>query len=120
MTSKFARRITATCICASMLASCATSVNHATFVTKTSFSIVDVDSTPPSITVAYDRFEGYIGPRFADGSVYPVAGFVESEGQVRSTKSGEESGLLRACHGRFQDRANEAVALIIGPFCNLH
>lgn len=68
------------CVVASVLASCATATNRATFVTKTSFSILDADSTPPSISIAYDRFEGYVGPRFDDGTVYPVAGFVETDG----------------------------------------
>lgn len=68
------------CVVAWALASCATTTDHATFVTKSSFSILDADSTPPSISIAYDRFEGYVGPRFDDGSVYPVAGFVESDG----------------------------------------
>lgn len=73
-------RIAVACLVVSALASCATGIDHATFVTTTSFSIVDADSTPASISVAYDRFEGYVGPRFDDGSVYPVAGFVETDG----------------------------------------
>ena len=72
--------VTVACVVASVLTACATATDRATFVTKTSFSILDADSTPPSISIAYDRFEGYVGPRFDDGSVYPVAGFVETDG----------------------------------------
>lgn len=66
------------------LGACATGSDVATFVTKTSFAIVDVDSVPASVTVAYDRFEGYVGPRFDDGSVYPVVGYVETTGSFAS------------------------------------
>jgi len=62
------------------LGGCASPREHATFVTKTSFSLVDVDSAPPGISIAYDRVEGYLGPRFDDGTVYPVAGSLETRG----------------------------------------
>jgi hypothetical protein len=61
-----------------MLAGCAT--QNAVFVTKTSLSVVDVDTSPVSATIAYDRTEGYIGPRLEDGKVYPVAGYLHTDG----------------------------------------
>lgn len=62
------------------LGGCASPKEHATFVTKTSFSLVDVDTAPPGVSIAYDRVEGYLGPRFDDGTVYPVAGSLETHG----------------------------------------
>lgn len=61
------------------LGGCAT--NDAVFVTKTSFSILDVDTTPASISLAHDRTEGYFGPRFDDGQVYPVTGYFRGSGK---------------------------------------
>ena len=63
-----------------VLFGCASPQETATFVTKTSFSLVDVDSTPASVSIAYDRIEGYVGPRFVDGSVFPVASVLETRG----------------------------------------
>ena len=67
------------------LSGCMSTAQYATFVTKTSLSIIDADTTPPGISLAYDRVEGYVGPRFEDGSVYPVAGYLRTKG----------SGLMR-------------------------
>jgi len=63
------------------LGACASPKETAIFVTKTSFSLVDVDSAPASISIAYDRIEGYIGPRFDDGKVFPVASVLETSGE---------------------------------------
>jgi hypothetical protein len=62
------------------LAGCMSTSQYATFVTKTSLSIVDVDTTPPGLSLAFDRVEGYVGPRFDDGTVYPVAGYLRTKG----------------------------------------
>lgn len=67
------------------LAGCMSTAQYATFVTKTSLSLIDADTTPPGVSLAFDRIEGYVGPRFEDGSVYPVAGYLRTKG----------SGLLR-------------------------
>lgn len=61
------------CIAITTLTGCTT--NNAVFVTKTSFSVLDVDAAPAGISVAHDRVEGYFGPRFDDGTVYPVTGY---------------------------------------------
>ena len=60
------------------LAGCAT--KDAVFVTKTSFSILDVDATPAGVSLAHDRVEAYFGPRFDDGYVYPVTGYFRGYG----------------------------------------
>jgi hypothetical protein len=61
------------------LVGCAT--KDAVFVTKTSFSILEVDATPAGVSVAHDRTEGYFGPRFDDGHVYPVTGYFRGSGK---------------------------------------
>ena len=66
---------------ASLLAGCSTPPNHVVFVTKTSLGL-DVDTTPPTASLAYDRVEGYVGPRFASGHVPPVAASFATNGQL--------------------------------------
>jgi len=65
---------------------CASPDKHATFVTKTSLSVLDVDTAPAGVSIAYDRVEGFIGPRFADGTAVPVAGFFDTDGGVMSRR----------------------------------
>jgi hypothetical protein len=60
------------------LSGCAT--KDAVFVTKTSFSVLDVDATPAGVSIAHDRVEGYFGPRFDNGHVYPVTGYFHATG----------------------------------------
>lgn len=68
------------------LVGCSTPRDAAVFVTKTSTSIADVDTTPASISIGYDRFEGYAGPRFKNGAAYPVASMIESNGSATDRK----------------------------------
>lgn len=65
-----------------LLAACASPRDSAIFVTKTSMAIADIDSTPASISIGYDRVEGYAGPRFQDGTTYPVASMIETNGKI--------------------------------------
>jgi hypothetical protein len=60
---------------------CADVTNTAVFVTSTSFGI-NADSKPPTIAVAYDRVEGFIGPRAENGAAPPVVGSMETDGNV--------------------------------------
>lgn len=64
-----------------VLFSCATPGDHVIFVTKTSLGF-DLESTPPSASLAYDRVEGFIGPRFEDGSMPTVAGSFSTNGKL--------------------------------------
>lgn len=64
-----------------LFAGCA-NTDRAVFVTKTSLSILDVDSTPPGVSIAYDRVEGFIGPAYKSGGVPPVVGFMKSDGKI--------------------------------------
>ena len=64
-----------------LLSACASPSDSVYFITKTSTSIVDADTVPAGISIGYDRVEGYAGPRFADGSVFPVASAIESKGE---------------------------------------
>ncbi|HSW07132.1 hypothetical protein [Aquabacterium sp.] len=82
------------------LTGCAT--KDAVFVTKTSFSVLDVDATPAGISVAHDRVEGYFGPRFDNGHVYPVTGYFHATG----------SGMLREVQQVFA--GGEAATVVLG------
>lgn len=64
-----------------LLTACATATDHVIFVTKTSLGL-NVDSTPAGASFAYDRVEGFIGPRFEDGSIPPVAGSLSTNGKL--------------------------------------
>lgn len=63
------------------VAGCAIPGDHVVFITKTSLGI-DVESTPPTASIAYDRVEGYIGPRYDNGTVPPVAGSIATNGKL--------------------------------------
>lgn len=63
-----------------LLAGCAT--HYASFVTKTSLAVLDLDTTPVEASIAFGRTEGYVGPRFDDGTVYPVTGFINASGSA--------------------------------------
>lgn len=65
---------------AALLCGCA-STESVTFLTKTSLG-VDVSSQPAAAQIGYDRFEGYIGPRFDNGAVPPVVASFETNGQL--------------------------------------
>lgn len=82
-----------------MLVACASPRDSAVFVTKTSMSIADIDSLPASISIGYDRVEGYAGPRFTEGSAYPVASLIETNGgitdrKIRQVFVGGEAALI--------------------------
>ena len=66
---------------ASLLTACASGPNTVVFVTKTSLGI-DVEQTPPSASIAYDRVEGYFGPRYDSGAVPPVVASFTTNGQL--------------------------------------
>lgn len=63
------------------LASGCVSTNEVLFVTKTSVG-VDFDTKPANVAIAYDRIEGYVGPRYANGAVPPVIASIRSDNKV--------------------------------------
>ena len=64
-----------------LLTACASGPSTVVFVTKTSLGI-DVEQTPPSASIAYDRVEGYFGPRFDNGAVPPVLAKFTTNGKL--------------------------------------
>lgn len=66
------------------LAGCASS-DHVLFVTKTSLGI-DLDSKPATASIAYDRIEGYVAPRYANGEIPPVVASIKSDGNIFSPR----------------------------------
>ncbi|MBC7905236.1 MAG: hypothetical protein H7Y60_00615 [Rhodospirillaceae bacterium] len=51
------------------------------FVTKSSIGI-DFDSQPPGASIAYDRVEGFFGPRYDNGAVPPVVASIATGGSL--------------------------------------
>ncbi|MEJ0028756.1 MAG: hypothetical protein WDN01_22240 [Rhizomicrobium sp.] len=76
------------CIAACMvlaLSACASPQDTVVFVTNTSLG-VNVENQPPSASVAYDRTEGYVGPRTANGGLPPVVASLQTGGDVFDPK----------------------------------
>lgn len=67
-----------------LLAGCA-GADSVLFITKTSLG-VDFDTKPASLSVAYDRKEGYLGPRYDNGAVPPVTASIKSDGGIFTGK----------------------------------
>ncbi len=67
-------------IVAMLLAACA-DTSRVIFVTTSSIGI-NVDNKPPTVSIAYDRTEGYIGPRYDNGAVPPVVASIETDGGI--------------------------------------
>ena len=67
------------CLLASFfLVGCA---KHALFITSTSVAI-DADAKVPKLSIGYDRLEGFIGPKYLDGSIPPVVAIIKSDGKL--------------------------------------
>lgn len=93
MPPRYATTTVAITLAVLTLGGCASPRDNAIFATRTSLSVIDTESTPASVSIAYDRAEGYMGPRLPDGSVYPVFGLLETDGgilfrEVRQTYAG--------------------------------
>ena len=77
------RRFVQACVLAAVLlmglSGCAS--DKVVFLTKTSFGI-DISTVPSAVNIGYDRFEGYVGPRYDTGAVPPVAASFETNGKL--------------------------------------
>lgn len=70
-----------TTLLAVFLSGCATPPNTVVFVTKTSFG-VDVEQQTPGVSIAYDRVEGYIAPRYHNEKIPAVYASFNSNGEI--------------------------------------
>ena len=68
-----------------LLTSCGTA-DHAVFVTKTSLSVLDAETAPAGVSIAYDRTEGFFGPAYQNGAAAPVTAIIQSNGNVVKPK----------------------------------
>lgn len=70
------------------------------FVTKSSLSVADIESTPIEITLGYDRVEGYFAPAYANGALPPVVSSIRTDGSLLAPKiqqlyaTGEAANLV--------------------------
>lgn len=68
------------------LAACGcASTDKVLFVTSTSIGI-NVDNAPPTASIAYDRTEGFIGPRYPNGGIPAVVASIKTGGSVFDPK----------------------------------
>ena len=67
------------------LTACGAPRDTVVFVINTSFGI-NADSKPPTVAIAYDRQEGYLGPRTANGGMPPVVASIQTNGDVFNPK----------------------------------
>jgi len=74
-------RTSSTFALATLLAGCAVAPDTVVFVTKTSMGI-DVEQHTPGASIAYDRVEGYIAPRYTDDKIPDVYASFNSNGAV--------------------------------------
>ena len=51
--------------------------NRVTFITTTNIAI-DADATTQSVSIGYDRYEGYVGPAYETGAVPPIVAKIKS------------------------------------------
>ncbi len=63
------------------VAGCASSAKSVMFITKTSLGL-DTEFNPLSLSLAYDRTEGYVGPRFESATAAPVVGGFTTNGDI--------------------------------------
>jgi hypothetical protein len=98
---------------------CGIGTHRMLFVTNTSTGI-DLDSTPPTVSIAYDRQEGIIAPQYPDGYVAPVIatavtntsanwlGFIPTFGYAQSQNyaTGEAADILADSFGTKDERKN--------------
>ena len=91
--------------CAALISGCANldPKENVIFFTKTSLGI-DVDGTPPEVSLAYNRQEGFMGPRYDNGAVPPVASHLSTDG-----------GLFSRNVKQFYATGNAALALTRQP-----
>jgi len=106
-----------------ILAGCASPSETAIFVTKTSFSLVDVDTAPAGVSVAYDRVEGYAGPRYNNGEVFPVVSSFETRGrlfdrEIRSIYATGEAANIVTTLDNSGKKAENARQEDKKPMCN--
>lgn len=66
-----------------VLSACGT--DEAIFVTTTTIGI-NGETTPPNLTFAYDRYEGFFGPADKDGNMPPVVARIESNHSIVDPK----------------------------------
>lgn len=68
-----------------VLSGCSAPRDTVLFVTNTSFGIT-ADSKPATVNIAYDRQEGYLGPRTVNGGMPPVVASIQTNGDVFNPK----------------------------------
>jgi hypothetical protein len=105
-------------VCALSLGAC-TTTDEVVFVTKSSLSIVDIDSTPAEVSVGYQRVEGYFAPAYENGAIPPVVASIQTDGSLFSPRirqiyaTGDAANIL-ASNTRDYNLINDTTAVLEG------
>jgi hypothetical protein len=81
------------------LFSCASN-DEVVFITKSSLSIAEIETTPTEISVGYSRLEGYLAPAYENGALPPVVSSIRTDGGLFSPEiqqlyaTGEAANLV--------------------------
>lgn len=65
--------------CAFLVTGCG--YDEAIFITSTSIGL-NAETTPPNVAIAYERFEGFVGPTDENGNTPPVVATIESNQSI--------------------------------------
>lgn len=100
-----------------ILSAC-TTTNEVVFVTKSSLSIAEIETTPAEINVGYSRVEGYLAPTYENGALPPVVSSIRSDGTLFSPKiqqlyaTGAAANLLASSSSTYDYRNDQTEELI--------
>tara|TARA_Y100000052_G_scaffold5636_1_gene5251 strand:- start:11578 stop:12564 length:987 start_codon:yes stop_codon:yes gene_type:complete len=100
-----------------ILSAC-TTTNEVVFVTKSSLSIAEIETTPAEVSVGYSRVEGYLAPAYENGALPPVVSSIRSDGTLFSPKiqqlyaTGAAANLLASSSSTYDYTNDRAEALI--------
>jgi len=92
--------------------------NTVLFVTNSSLGI-NFDSKPATASIAYDRVEGFIGPRFENGGAPPAVASMQTDGNIFNPTVRQTYATGAAAFGiappRPRPARNRSTASIVTP-----
>lgn len=109
-------RFTAGLVCILGLSAC-TTTDEVVFVTKSSLSIVDIDSTPSEVSLGYQQVEGYFAPAYENGAIPPVVASIQTDGslfspQIRQIYATGDAANILAGNTSDYDPTDDAAAVL--------
>lgn len=97
--------------------SACTTTDEVVFVTKSSLTIAEVDSTPAEVSVGYNRVEGYMAPTYKNGAIPPVIASIRTDGGLLSPEikqlyaTGDAANILASGVTEYDQNADNGATL---------